>query len=383
MAEIQSDATDASVSNEEASGNISVADLEARLMQKYEEPPQEAEQTEEESEPQNNPDESESSPELIDELSGESEAEESDGEEVSSEDEVEDETLEEEEPEAEDSVLSQLGIDTEGLCQEQIKQLEESLSKNSMLKRINKLTAQKKEAQEKLEQAKAESEPKEEIVQADMSSPVADIFDPEELDKQATQIEELLDWSVESLMNEDQYDDDGNEYLAEKDGKKYTREQLKAIRLNAKNALGKDGFIAGQKKFIAQKNQSDSLAAQTFDFFKEGNQESTEFQVYQSIMQDQTMSKWFNQMPNGNYMIGLMIEGEKALKARTNPPPVKKKAAPKAPSASIPTGGAAEKRTGNAQSLLKKKIEAAQEAYYSSGSINDKIKLSELKAQLQ
>jgi hypothetical protein len=386
MAETQSDATDASVSNEEASGNISETELVSRLTQRYENLPQEDQQPEAEGEgevEQNNPDESDSSTELIDELSGESEAEESDGESESSETEAEDEPISEDSESSD--VLSQLGIDTEGLSEEQIQQLTDALGRDKMLKRINKLTAQKKEAQEQLEQVQQKSQPKQEVATADLNSPVADILDPAELDKQADQIEELLDWSVESLMQEDKYDDDGNEYLAEKDGKRYSREQLKAIRENAKNALGKTGFIANQRKFIEQRQQADQLAVQTFDFFKEGQHESEEYQIYASVKQDPTMGKILDMLPNANYMIGLMIEGQKVIAEKQGKAPAKKVVKKKAPVAPIPSGSSSKKATGNTaeKSALAKRIAAAEKTYSETGSTNDRIRLAELRGQLK
>jgi len=366
---------------EEGSGNISEADLIQRLTEKYSVKP-EGEVVE-----QNNSEESESSTETIEDESEQSLEEEVDGEEAISSTENEEESLEEESDKAEDnSVLSQLGIETDGLSPEQIAQIKDALDKDKMVKRFGKLTAQKKEAQEKLEALQKESEPREEVVTSDLDSPVADILDPDELDKQSSQIDQLLDWAVEGLYGEIQYDDDGNEYLAEKDGKKYSRDQLKTIRDNAKAALGKDGFIAKQKKFINQRNQSDALAIQTFDFFQEDKSDTEEFKMWQALSNDPHMGKVFKQLPNANYLIGMIIEGDRAMKARANATekPVAKKAAPKkAPVAPVPASGAAEPKSNNTNAALKKQIEAATKRYSESGNINDRQMLSELRAKLK
>ena len=327
-------------------GNLTMAELASNLMKarSEEEPP---ESPEEETEPSDPAEESEEPEET-----------------QSTEEPEESEQSESNDPQ---SVLSKYNIDLDSLSEEETKELAQSLSL-SAVKRFGDLTAQKKalaqENAELLAQAQAKPEP------AQVESPaflkdnaLHNVNDIQALNKEVENLTTLIEWAEEGLENEVEYDDDGNEYVAKDGDKTYTKADLRRIRSNARKVLRKDA--PARQKWIEERTQSDQHAIQTFDFLSDG--ESEDYKLFMQVKSNPLYKPLVEHLPNGNFALGLMIEGMKALQARqvnTSKPKPK----PKAPVASA-EAGTAKPRTENSQ--RKKALQSAKAKFDKSGDMAD------------
>ena len=271
------------------------------------------------------------------------------------------------EPPAEPSktVLSKYNIDLESLSEEETKELAKSLSL-SAVKRFGDLTAQKKAlAAENAElQAQAQATPKsDEQPEFLKDNALHNVSDVNALTKEVENLTTLIEWTEEGLENEVDYDDDGNEYVAKDGDKTYTKADLRRIRANARKILRKDA--PARQKWIEERHQSDQHAVQTFSFLSDG--ESEEYKLFMQTKDNPLYKPLLQHLPNGNFALGLMIEGMKSVQAR-QVDSSKPKPKPKAPVASV-EAGATKPRTENSQ--RKKVLQAAKAKFDKSGDIGD------------
>ena len=270
------------------------------------------------------------------------------------------------EPPAEPStVLSKYNIDLDALSEEETKELAKSLSL-SAVKRFGDLTAQKKAlAAENAElQAQAQATPKsDEQPEFLKDNALHNVNDVNELTKEVENLTTLIEWTEEGLENEVEYDDDGNEYVAKDGDKTYTKADLRRIRANARKILRKDA--PARQKWIEERHQSDQHAVQTFSFLSDG--ESEEYKLFMQTKDNPLYKPLLQHLPNGNFALGLMIEGMKSVQAR-QVDSSKPKPNPKAPVASV-EAGASKPRTENSQ--RKKVLQAAKAKFEESGNITD------------
>ena len=339
-----SEPAESSVTPEE--GNLSMAEYAANLLKAQSEEEQ-PESPEEELEPSDLAEESEEPEET-----------------QSTEEPEESEESESTEP---NTVLSKFNIDLDSLSEEETKELAKKLSL-SAVKRFGDLTAQKKalalENAELQAQAQAKPEP------ANTESPsflkdnaLHNVNDVQALTKEVENLTTLIEWAEEGLENEVEYDDNGDEHVAKDGDKTYTKADLRRIRANARKVLRKDA--PARQKWIEERTQSDQHAIQTFDFLSDG--ESEDYKLFMQVKSNPLYQPLVEHLPNGNFAVGLMIEGMKALQAR-QVNSSKPKPKPKAPVASV-EAGSAKPRTENSQK--KKALQSAKDKFDKSGDIGD------------
>ena len=337
------------MSENESEGNLSMAEYAANLLKAQSEE-EEPEQAEEESE------------------AAETEAaEEEESEEQSVEEPEESDQTESPESNDEQSVLSKYGIKLDSLSEQESKELASAL-KVSALKRYGVLTSQKHAlAQENAElQAQAQAKP----APANTESPdflkdnaLHNVNDVQALSKEVENLTTLIEWAEEGLENEVEYDDAGDEYVAKDGDKTYTKADLRRIRANARKVLRKDA--PARQKWIEERTQSDQHAIQTFDFLSDG--ESEDYKLFMQAKNNPLYRPLVEHLPNGNFALGLMIEGMKSVQAR-QVNASKPKPKPKAPVASA-EAGSAKPRTENSQ--RKKALQSAKDKFEKSGNMAD------------
>jgi len=269
-------------------------------------------------------------------------------------------------------VLSKFNIDLGSLSEEESRDLAKALNA-SAIKRFGTLTRQKKELQaqnealqEQAKQAEVESTPS-----YLKENALSDITDEQSLVKKVEELNDLIEWVDESMDNEIQYDDEGNEFIAKNGDQKFSKSDLKRFRSEAKRVLRKD--VPSRATWLSARKQADEMAKETFEFLSDP--ESDDYKLFNELNSNALYQPFRKLLPNANYAMGLMIEGYKAVESRkknTAKPPPK----PKAPVASIEAGTS---RPKSNQSMKLKAVEAAKKQYESSGSMADYKQYLQLK----
>ena len=335
---------------DEGSGNLSLADLTQRFLPQSEEGESDDETTASAEEETLDTDENT-------DVDVETEEETEDA------DEQPDNSDDEEEANEQLDVLSKYNLDLESLSDDEKKELNKLLG-GSMYKRVNKLTAKYKALADELEEAKGT--PKQDKAPVGLESATT----IEALDTEAETLNQTLDWVSETLDDWDEfegdnvhYDEDGNKFI--KIGQEqYDKKQLKLIKRNTENTIKKG--IPQRRKWIEEKAIADQQAGQLFEWYSDP--ESSEFQLYEQAMADPAYAPILT-MPNASFLMGVAIEGIKALQAKQpQTPKGKGKVAttkkPKAPPAPAGAAVSKSKTTTNKQ----KAIAAAYKTYESTGS---------------
>ena len=330
-------------------GNISMAEYASSLLKAQSDEEEPSEQPEEESES------------AEEEPAEEEETEEQSAEEPDEEDQTE--------PPAEpsDNVLSKFNIDLDTLSEDESRDLAKALNA-SAVKRFGRLTAQKKALLAENQELQAQAQAKDQTASTEQPEFLKDnalhnVTDVNGLTKEVENLTTLIEWAEEGLENEVDYDDDGNEFVAKDGDKTYTKADLRRIRANARKILRKDA--PARQKWIAERTESDQHAIKTFPFLSDG--ESEEYQLFMRTKDNPLYKPLVEHLPNGNFTLGLMIEGMKAVQAR-QVDSSKPKPKPKAPVASA-EAGAAKPRTENSQK--KKAIQSAKDKFEKSGNMAD------------
>lgn len=133
--------------------------------------------------------------------------------------------------------------------------------------------------------------------------PLANISDFNQLGKLQQQAKEAVRWAEEQLDREDLGDgvQVGNEV--------FDRPKLKAIVRQAKITL--EDHIPARNQFLVAKQQAQQLAHQEFPFLKDRS--TPEYQQAQAAMREYP---WLANLPNADWIVGVQIEGMKAIEAR-------------------------------------------------------------------
>ena len=92
------------------------------------------------------------------------------------------------------------------------------------------------------------------------------------------------------------------------------RPELKAILRNAEKTLDDD--IPARAQFLTQKGEAQKLAHQMFPYLK--NKEAPEYVLAQQAL---SQMPWMRNLPNADWIIGVQIEGLKALEAKQKAKP--------------------------------------------------------------
>ena len=282
-------------------------------------------------------------------------------------------------------ILQQYGIDLDSLGEEESMALGRALRTESM-KRFGKLTAQKREAEAALKELESKAGSG-----GNQNSPgpqedkLSDIWTEETLAKKEQELQEIEDWVEDALQREPQYNDDGQEYLAEVDGIYYGKSDLQGFRSNARKALRKGGAIEKRRIFLHARQQLDANALQYFPWMSDEN--SSEFAKYREFIQQDKYKELLDGLPEANVVAGLLVEGngvvEERMKAQGNGDVQASPAPKQKPIAPDTANSAAPNRVGATESSrLRKQVDAAQKNFETTGSIQSLARLRELRAQM-
>ena len=273
-------------------------------------------------------------------------------------------------------------IDLDSLTEDETTALAKKLNA-SAVKRFGKLTAQKKtlaeqnlalQQQMQQQQTTTANEAPAFLRENALSNAVTD----EQLLKEAENLNSLVEWAEESVENEVQYDDDGNEFVAKDGEKTYTKADLRRIKNEARRILRKD--VPARQAWIKERLASDQQAVQTFGFLSEP--ESEDMAMFLQVKESPLYKPLIDHLPNSNFALGLMVKGlrqvqkEQAAAEAESKPKAKK---PKAPTANVEAAGAPRAPKGEVKG--KKALTAAKAKFEASGDMADYTTYLQLKRE--
>lgn len=334
----------------EGSGNLSLADLTQRFM------PQSVEGASDDKTTESTDDDALDTDDITD-VDAETEEDDEDADEQPSDSDDEEEAVEQLD------VLSKYNLDLDSLSDDEKKELNRLLG-GSMYKRVSKLTAKNKALEDEL--AGIKGNPRQSSVPLGLKGATT----IEALEKEAETLNQTLDWVSETLDDWDDfegenvhYDEDGNKFI-KIGNEQYDKNQLKQIKRNTEHTIKKG--IPEQRKWIDDKAIAEKQAIQLFDWYSDP--ESQEFQLYEQAMADPAYAP-IHTMPNASFLMGVAIEGIKAIQARQQQTQKGKgkDVLPKRPKAPPAPAGAAVSKTKSTTNK-QKAIEAAYKIYEQTGS---------------
>lgn len=207
-------------------------------------------------------------------------------------------------------------------------------------KRIDKLTARTKEAEERLQQREQEFQQLQQRLetlerggQESKEQPPARFIEQVEKAESPEQLTQLMETA---RMARDWVDDNIDEGEVELNGVTYDRDQMKAIRRDAKDVLEKG--IPQRAQYLQQRQQFEQSAVKDFPAWKDTDH--PDHKLLQEIWNDPVAQETFRKMPNGRYLASVFAEGLKVIRnkgkketqEKEEPKPKKKQAvAPKVP----------------------------------------------------
>ena len=280
-------------------------------------------------------------------------------------------------------LLDQYGINLDSLSEDEAMTLGRALRTESM-KRFGKLTAQKKEAENKLRELENSGSSTVEESRSSESSeePMSEVWTEETLQKKEQDLQAIEDWAEDALELEPQYDDYGEEYLAEAHGKRYKKEDIIAIRANARKMMRKGGAVEQRRSFLASRQQFDGEALHYFPWMS--NENSSEFVEYQNLVSQERYQKFLDKIPEANVIAGLLVEGNLSVRERMKSSPngigEGQREKPIAPATS--SSAAPKRASGNEGSRIKQAVAQAQKKFEADGSIHSLARLRELQNQM-
>ena len=281
-------------------------------------------------------------------------------------------------------VLDKYGIDLDSLGEDEAMSLGRALRTES-LKRFGRLTAQKREAEAQIKELEGKAISAERQVSAPVveEDPLSEVWTLESLQKKETELQSIEDWAEDSLRLEEKYDDDGEEYVVEADGRRYTKQDLLGIRSNARKMLRKGGAVTARHDFLEQRQQFDGQALQFFPWMSD--ESSSEFGEFQEFVVQDKYKKLLDSIPEANLFAGLLVEGNLRVRDRI-------KSAGEGSSERIPkekpivpatASSAAPKRVPSSEgSRIQKAVQQAQKSFEQTGSMQSLARLRELQAQM-
>ena len=245
---------------------------------------------------------------------------------------VEDEPSGESEGEAE-SALSQ--VEEPSAEVEQVEEaVEESKEENphkGLLKRIDKLTARRKEAEGKVDtledeikDLRAELESKEDfsnLPKTDSDNPYGHLKSMSEVQKEIDQAEEIVEWAEDNSDGVEVTNSEGEEVT-------YSREDVAQIKRNARKALRK--HLPEQANYLKEETEVNQKVEQIFPYWKDRS--SVGYQEAMQIVKSRPGLKSYPTWKADVTMFQLGLQAYKEMTTDKQPKP-KAKAAPKQPSA--------------------------------------------------
>jgi len=254
-------------------------------------------------------------------------------------------------------------------------------------RRIGKEVAKRKELERQLQEIKdklvltpaAEVKPeKTEIAPLPQGVPaLSNIESMQGLAALQQQAKTAIRWGEEQL---DREDFDANPPVNEA-GQPFQRAQIKAAMRNARMVL--EDQIPQRAQFLAQRQQIEKMAGETFPYLRDKS--SVEYQHAQQILRENT---WLGTRPERDWLLGVHIEGLKAIEAKA--------AAAKKTAATKPA--AAKPKTGNSQTEVsadststripvttqtRQQLQAASDKLKAKGSVSGKEYAQHLALQSQ
>lgn len=246
---------------------------------------------------------------------------ETESEDAKSEDSVED---------AEETDEEKSDPDSEEKDEEESEDEDEAPSQEKVQKRIDKLTAKRKEAEEKAaalstdyEQAKAKlaeleaqvNESSRPVLQPTAENPLADVDTDDALDAKIKSAQEVRRWALRNTDGATVKRPDGSEVYIDSD-------EVKNYLVKADDVL--TVFAPARKQWLAQRAPAVEAAKNVFpDIFKKGTAMNQAFQA--TVKQAPELLK----LPQAEYWVGLALYGEQQLMARQQATAAKAKAADK------------------------------------------------------
>jgi hypothetical protein len=235
-----------------------------------------------------------------------------------------DESVAESEPEEESSEEPE---EEEAVAEEEQPEEEEAEDEEPpwFRKRFNKLTAQRKQAEERV--AELESKLAAQEKESSPASTVEEVTTFKELDaleKQALDAEDQID---ELLDAEPKYDDDGNAYWEIGDNQ-LSKKQLIQIRKNARTAFR---AIPTRREFLKQQ-ESVEKTVESIPFFND--EDHPYYAVAQETLNSAIYKELAAKIPDAKAAVALMVRGKMAIDAESknkNSKQVKSDPKPKIP----------------------------------------------------
>ena len=220
--------------------------------------------------------------------------------------------------------------DSEEKDEEESEDEDEAPSQEKVQKRIDKLTAKRKEAEEKAaalstdyEQAKAKlaeleaqvNESSRPVLQPTAENPLADVDTEDALDAKIKSAQEVRRWALRNTDGAEVKKPDGSTVYLDSDA-------VKEYLLKADDVL--TVHAPARKQWLAQRAPAVEAARNVFpDIFKKGSPMNQAFQA--TVKQAPELLK----LPQAEYWVGLALYGEQQLMARQQATAAKAKAADK------------------------------------------------------
>lgn len=250
------------------------------------------------------------------------------------------------EGEGETDVLSHHSPLTPELRDKIQKRIDKEVAKRGLLER------ELADLKQKLESVPA-AQPPPPIVPLPSGAPIlANITDVNGLVQLQQQAKEAVRWAEEQLDREDI--DQG----VQLEGKTLTKQDIKGIMRNAKLTL--EDHIPQRYNFLVARQQSYAKAAEQFPWMKDKT--SPEYVEAQNAYRQYP---WLANLPDADFVVGVQIEGMKALKARAEakPPakPVVKPSSKPSSDQAAPPASVSESPRAPASSEAHKQVRAAME----------------------
>ena len=286
-------------------------------------------------------------------------------------------------------LLDQYGLNLDAMSEEQAMSLGRALRTES-LKRFGRLTAQKREAEAKVSEleSKATDHDSHPRPVEGGGDPMSDVWTQETLTKKETDLQAIEDWAEDALQSEAQYDDGGEEYMIEADGKRYTKQDLLSIRSNTRKMLRKGGSLDKRQQFLVQRQQHDGEALQYFPWMSD--EQSAEFMEYQQFTANPKYRNLLDMLEEANVFAGLLVEGNKSVKERlrvasngsASNGSAKAQPKEKAIMPALASSAAPKRMPLGDGSRIQKEVNQAKKQFENTGSIQSLARLRELQGQM-
>ena len=164
--------------------------------------------------------------------------------------------------------------------------------------------------------------------------------------------------------------------------RRYKKEDIIAIRANARKMMRKGGAVEQRRNFLASRQQFDGEALHYFPWMS--NENSSEFTEYQNLVSQERYQKFLDQIPEANVIAGLLVEGNLSVRERMKSSPngvgEGQRETPIAPATS--SSAAPPRASGNEGSRIKQAVAQAQKKFEADGSIHSLARLRELQNQM-